>query len=127
MKDLVKENGNQGTIGLIPQLFIPNSLREKMRSDEATWNDLKAADITQNRLRSYVSQGVTPRLVVEEITDGYTNQVVGSGSGALFGVGTPRAFGLEVYAGQTTSNQGKTYLFRWDEGDLPYLNVEEIL
>lgn len=126
MKDLVKENGNQATIGSIPQLFIPDNLRQKMLGDEATWSDLRAVDITQNRLRSYVSQGVVPRLVVEEITDGFTNHIVGAGTGTLSGVGAPRAFGLEVYAGQVTPNRGKAYVFNWNEGEIPYLNVEEV-
>lgn len=125
MKDLVKENGNQATVGSIPQLFIPNSLREKMLNDEVTWSDLRAADITQNRLRAYVSQSVVPRLVVEEIIDDFTNLVVGSGAGTLFSVDAPRTFGLEVYAGQTTPLRGKTYTFTWYEGEMPYLNVEE--
>ena len=126
MKDLVKENGNQATIGSIPQLFIPDSLRQKMLEDEATWRDLKAANITPEELRSFVSRGIVPRLVVEEITDGFTNHIMGAGAGALFGMDETRAYGLETYAGQTTSNQGKTYLFRWDEGEVPYLNLEEV-
>lgn len=125
MKDLVKENGNQATIGSIPQLFIPNSLRQKMLEDEATWRDLKAANITPEELRSFVSRGIVPRLVVEEITDGFTNHIVGAGAGALFGMNETRAFGLEVYAGQLTPLRGKTYTFHWDEGEMPYLNVEE--
>lgn len=125
MKDLVKENGSQATVGSIPQLFIPNSLREKMLDDEATWRDLRAAGITPEKLRSYVSQGVVPRLVVEEITDGFTNHIVGAGVGALFGMDETRAYGLETYAGQAIPNRSKAYLFRWDEGDVPYLYLEE--
>lgn len=125
MKDLVKENGNQATVGSIPQLFIPNSLREKMLDDEATWGDLRAAGITPEKLRSYVSQGVVPRLVVEEIIDDLANRVIGSGAGILFSMDTPRAFGLETYAGQAIPNRGKAYLFRWDEGEVPYLFLAE--
>lgn len=125
MKDLVKENGNQATIGSIPRLFIPDSLRQKMLEDEATWRDLKAANITPEELRSFVSRGIVPRLVVEEITGGFTNHIVGAGVGALFGMDETRAYGLETYAGQAIPNRSKAYLFRWDEGDVPYLYLEE--
>lgn len=116
MKDLIKENGNQATIGIIPQLFINFELFALMRDGSASWEDLEAAGITETLLEGWCKQRIVPRLVVDVNPNGYL--VVGSGSGAV-----SKAKELHCIAGALGLSSPYAIVFHWLGLGVPTLEL----
>ena len=66
IKDLIKENGNQATIGSIPQLTIPRELTNKLVQGTAVWADFEAVGITKELIKNLIANRQIPRLVVQD-------------------------------------------------------------
>ena len=96
-KDLIKENGNQATIGSIPQLLIPRDLGSKLIEGTAVWADFEAAGITREFIKDLIANSRVPRFVLQTGND--TNYVIYTGSGGYIRAQSGSSPTLAVEAG----------------------------